>query len=516
MVKTRMRYLLKTRLVHCALAALSMHFQIAKSVEVFAAREFGATGDGKKMDTAAIQKAIDAAATAGGGTVWFSTGTYLTGSVFLKSHVKLHLDQGALLLGSPQRSDYFKLNFLGLIIADKQEDIGIEGTGVINGQGRLLAVGYEMPVTHGRWPNAREAERPVIINFRNCQNIAIRDVTLTNSACWMQLYRDCRNITVENITVRNMSALTNDGLDIDGCTHVVVRGCDIDSEDDGICLKSSDKVCEDIVVEKCRVRSTCNALKFGTASFVGFKNIICRDLIIYDTYISAIALELVDGGTMENVQINRVKISDCNNAIFLRLGHRNEKGPVGSFHNVIISDVSAEIPNRRPEEMNKFPGPWRHRCTTLVTASITGLPGHPVRDVTLTNMCIGYGGIGDTPQADHHRLDSLDKIQECEDNYPESKMFGVLPAWGFYCRHAEGVNFENVTLCVKAKDYRPALVCDDVKNLLLDGFHVLSAGKEPVIYLKDVQGATIRNSPTPSGAVSFIKASGNTSNVTSP
>ncbi len=298
-----MRLNLKTRFIQCALAALCWHFQIAKGADVFAVRQFGATGDGTNMDTAAIQKAIDAASAAGGGTVFFSPGTYLSGSVFLKSHVKLRLDQGAMLLGSPQRSDYRKLNFLALIIADKQEDIGIEGRGVINGQGRLLAVGYEMPVTSGKWPDAREAERPVVINFRNCRNIAIRDVTLTNSACWMQLYRDCENVTIENITVRNMSALTNDGLDIDGCAHVVVRGCDIDSEDDGICLKSTDKACDDVLVENCRVRSTCNALKFGTASSVGFKNITCRNLEIYDTYISAIALEIVDGGKMENVQI---------------------------------------------------------------------------------------------------------------------------------------------------------------------------------------------------------------------
>ena len=511
-----MRFHLKKQFVQCAVAALCWHFQIVNGADVFAVRQFGATGDGKNLETVAIQKAIDAAAAAGGGTVVFSPGTYFSGSIFLKSHVKLRLDQGAMLLGSSRRSDYRKLNFLALIIADKQEDIGIEGAGVINGQGRLLAVGYEMPVTQGKWPNAREAERPVIINFRNCRNIAIRDVTLTNSACWMQLYRDCENVIVENLTVRNMSALTNDGLDIDGCAHVVVRGCDIDSEDDGICLKSTDKACEDILVEKCRVRSTCDALKFGTASFVGFKNIVCRDLEIYDTYISAIALELVDGGTMENVRISRVKITDCNNAIFLRLGHRNEKGVVGSFHNVTISDVTAEIPNRPQSAMNKFPTAWRHRCAMLVTASVTGLPENPVRNVTLKNISIVYGGIGSTPKTNAPRLEKLDAIPEQAEHYPESTMFGVLPAWGFYCRHAEGVNFENVTLRVKAKDYRPALVCDDVKNLQLDGFHVLSAGKEPVIFLKDVQGAAIRNSPAPPGAASFIKTSGNTRDVTSP
>ena len=122
-----MRFNLKTQFVQYALAALCLYLKIAKGADVFAVRQFGATGDGTNMDTATIQKAIDAASAAGGGTVIFSAGTYLSGSIYLKSHVKLRLDQGAMLLGSPQRSDYHKLNFLALIIADKQEDIGIEG-----------------------------------------------------------------------------------------------------------------------------------------------------------------------------------------------------------------------------------------------------------------------------------------------------------------------------------------------------------------------------------------------------
>ena len=196
--------------------------------------------------------------------------------------------------------------------------------------------------------------------------------------------------------------------------------------------------------------------------------------------------------------------------------HRNEKASVGLFRNVTISDVTTETPNRPQSAMNKFPTAWRHRCATLVTASITGLPENPVRNVTLKNISIVYGGIGITPKTTAPRLEKLDAIPEQAEHYPESTMFGVLPTWGFYCRHAEGVNFENVTLRVMAKDYRPALVCDDVKNLLLDGFHVLSAGKETVIFLKDVQGAAIRNSPAPSGTASFIKTSGNTSDINKP
>jgi len=492
----------------------------------FNVKQYGAAGDGVRLDTAALQQAIDAAANAGGGTVLFPAGRYLSASLDLKSHVTLQLDEGATLLGSPHRPDYRKpglngqfreANFYGLLLADNQQDIAVCGKGVIDGQGTLLAADTERLWKEKKLPDAKEGERPVIINFRHCTNVTVRDITLKDSACWVEEYRDCEHLTVENIKVRSLAALNNDGIDIDGCAHVVVRGCDIDSEDDGICLKSADQACDDVLVENCRVRSSCNALKFGTASAVGFKNIICRNLEIYDTYICAIALEIVDGGKMENVHVSHIKITDSNNAIFVRLGHRNVKKPVGIFHDVSLSDITAEIPNCPQEEMNKFPAVSKHRNRpTLITASITGLPGTPIQDVTLKNVSIVYGGIGSTPQSGHLRLDSLAKVPECAARYPEGSMFGTLPAWGFYCRHAEGIKFDNVTLRVSGQDYRPGLVCDDARNLELNGFHVESAGSEPVIVLNDVQGATIHNSAAPPGATSFVKTMGSTRDVKGP
>lgn len=487
------------------------------AADAYDVRNFGATGNGRDKDTAAIQKAIDAAFAAGGGTVVFPKGTYLSGSIQLKSGVHLQLEKGTTLLGSPTRADYFKLNFFALVWADNAEDIHISGPGTIDGQGKKLAVGYEIPLTQGNsWPDAREGERPVIINFRNCRRVTVRDVTLRASACWVQLYRDCDDVTIENVKVRTMAAITNDGLDLDGCRNVVVRGCDIDSQDDGICLKSTRRACENILIENCRVRSSCNALKFGTASFGGFKNITVRDLMIYDTYLSAIALELVDGGVMDNVVVSDVKITDTSNPFFIRLGHRNSTGPVGTLRNVTLSNITAEIPNRPQSAMNKFPTAWRHRCQTLVTASITGQPGHPVRDVTLKNISILYGGIGTTERTNHHHWTKLDAIPERADSYPESTMFGVLPAWGIYLRHAEGIRLENVTLRTKAADYRPAMVADDVQQLQADGLQVKSVGREPVIVLRDVQGATFTNTPAPPKSAPFLKPLGNTRNLSGP
>jgi hypothetical protein len=509
------------------MAAMALAFASPSTLHArdFNPRQYGATGDGRTMDTAAIQKAIDAASAAvGGGVVVFQRGTYLSGSITLKSGVTLQLDEGATLLGSPNRFDYRKLDFHALILAHQQQNIGIRGKGVIDGQGKLLAEQTMRLLAEGKLPDSEPAnrpyasvgERPVIINFNKCRNVTVRDITLRESACWVQEYRECTRVLIENIKVRTMAAITNDGIDIDSCSQVIVRGCDIDSEDDGICLKSGPRPCEDVLIENCRVRSTCNALKFGTASTKGFKNITARNLVIYDTYLSGIALEIVDGGRMENVNITKVRMTTTNNPIFIRLGHRNAKGSVGSIQGVTISDVTAEIPNRPRDEMNKFPSHWRHQCTTLITGSITGLPGHPVRGVTLRNIAITYGGIGDTPKPNHLRIGNLAKVPECAQNYPESKMFGILPAWGLYVRHAEGITLDNVTLRVSGKDYRAAIVCDDVRDLRLNRVNILSAGSDPVIVLNDVQGATILGSLAPPKATRFIQTMGTTKGVNGP
>jgi polygalacturonase len=148
----------------------------------FDVRQYGATGDGTNLDTAALQQAIDAAANAGGGTVIFSPGRYLSGSLDLKSHVTLQLDKGATLLGSPHQPDYRKVNFHGLLLADRQQDITICGKGVIDGQGTLLAADTERLWKAGKLPTATEGQRPMLINFRNCTNVTVRDLTLKDSA----------------------------------------------------------------------------------------------------------------------------------------------------------------------------------------------------------------------------------------------------------------------------------------------------------------------------------------------
>ena len=491
-------------------------------------KSYGATGDGVTPDTASLQRAIDAAASDGGGTVTLPAGTYLSGSLHLKSHVVLQLDEGATLLGSPRLADYARHNMYALLLAERQEEITVCGKGVIDGQGKPLNDEAWLLLSQGkikRIDGGGSDVRPCLINFRKCKGVTVRDVTLKDAGQWVEDYRECENLLIEGIKVRSNTGYNNDGIDIDGCKNVVVRGCDIDSEDDGICLKSGSNPCEDVLVENCRLRSSCNGLKLGTASVGGFRNITCRNLEIYDTYHSGIALEVVDGGVMENVNVSHVTITNTSSAIFVRLAHRNTNGEVGSIKGVTISDVTAEIPDRPKNLMNKFPDKEHaYHPVTLITSSITGQPGHPVRDITLENIRLIYGGIGAEPRP---RVTDViqDKllswtnpaeVPELPDTYPDAHRFGTLPAWAFYCRHAAGLKFKNITLQVQGKDYRPALVCDDVQDLELDRFRVESAGSEPVIVLNDVKGALITNSVPPSGAVSFVKTTGGTQGVQGP
>ncbi len=369
-----------------------------ESIKTYNIRQYGAVGDGVTLDTKAIQDAINAASSNNGGIVMFPVGTYLSGTIRLLSNVKLQLDKGSTLLGTADRTHYQKAHFFALIIAEDQLNIGISGKGIIDGNGKLLSADTERLAKEGIFPNAEEGYRPAIINLLRCKNVNIIDITLRNSAMWVQDYRECEYLKIENVTVKSNVARNNDGLDITDCKHVVVRGCDIDAEDDGICPKSSSSVgCDDMLIENCRVRSSCNGLKFGTASVGGFKNITVRNLEIYDTYQSAIALEIVDGGVMENINISKIKITDSNNPFFIRLGNRNSPGAVGTVSGISISDVTAEIPTRQPGTKSSYLDHWNHYRQGPLTGLIVGLPGHPICNVKLRNISITYGGIGDSP-----------------------------------------------------------------------------------------------------------------------
>ena len=496
-----MKFLLRISFVLCLLGGACVAAE-------FDAQKFGATGDSRTKDTAALQKALGAASAAGGGTVVLQPGNYLCGTLEMKSGVTLLLQKGATLLGSTDPKDYRRNAFL---VAEKQHDIGFAGAGCIDGQGAQLYAAIEQEGSWRKLSEKRPPEnvRPMLIKFTGCTNVTLRDVTLKASACWVQDYIDCDRLTLERVTVRSTTAWNNDGLDIYGCRDVIVRNCDIDSADDGICLKSGATACDRVLIENCRVRSSASALKFGTSSHAGFKNITVRNLEVYDTARSAIAIESVDGAAIENVDIAHVHATNTGNAIFLRLGHRDEKSPVGTLRNVLISDVTVEVPAGAPDANYPLPCPPVRAPHNLLPSSIVGLPGHPVQNVSLRNITVTYAGGGRRDRAQV----TPDRVPEQPAKYPEFSMFGELPAWGFYCRHAEGISFSNCTFRCTARDFRSAFVGDDVKKLELNACRFAPAGEEPVVLLNNVHDALLNACPPPAGAGKFLEQRGDCSRV---
>ena len=434
--------------------------------------DLGAIPDGKTLNTSIIQHAIDSCAATGGGKVIIPKGKFLTGSIELKTGVKLHITEGGVLLGSTCRDDYKKHDWYALILAKGQTNIGIEGLGIIDGQGKALAADVERMLAEGLLPkNTKpyqrpdESQRPQIIEMSDCQNIHIQDITIKNAACWVQTYHQCSDMIIKKMRVESTAYWNNDGIDLVDCRNVKMTDCFINSADDAICLKSQSikLACENISISRCTLRSSASAIKFGTASYGGFKHIRIKNIYVYDTYRSAIALECVDGGVIEDIKIKNIVGKNIGNALFIRLGHRYQNRPVGRIKDISIKNLKADIPKKKPDKNYDMAGPPADSISNLLPSSIVGLPEHRIQNIYLKNIHITFGGGGNKDTA-YMPLNALNRIPEHPKEYPEFSMFGELPAWGFFLRHTEGVHFKRVHLYLKEKDYRPAIVTDDVLN----------------------------------------------------
>jgi hypothetical protein len=253
---------------------------------------------------------------------------------------------------------------------------------------------------------------------------------------------------------------------------------------------SADYLCDSIYIANCTVRSSASAIKFGTRSYGGFKNVIIENIKVYDTFRSAIAIECVDGGTLENVLVQNLEATNTGNAIFIRLGKRNQTGPVGSLRNVRLRNIRVEVAFERPDYEYEIRGPELPFFHNTFPASITGIPGYPVENVTLENIKVIYPGRGNNGLA-NMPLSRLNAVPEKVSDYPEFSMFGELPAWGFYVRHVDGLLLKNITLSIAEADYRPALVFDDVQNLEIQAITILGDTKDKHIILRDADQVTL-------------------------
>lgn len=483
-------------------------------------RSFGAMGDGKTLDTEAINQAIEAVSASGGGTVYFPAGVYLSHSIHLKDHIRLYLDRGAILkaavpdgesgydLPEPNNSSYQDFGHShwknSLIWGIGLEDIAIEGGGLIDGTDAL---------SRGLGWKEQDRSANKAIALKECRNVTIRDIEMLMCGHFALLMTGVDHLTIDNVRVDT----NRDAFDIDCCSDVHISNCSVNTaNDDAIVLKSSYalgylKPTENVTITGCMVSGfnpgtfldgtygrtwrdvpdrdgPCGRIKFGTESNGGFRNIVISNCIF--EHCRGLALETVDGAVIENITASNILMRDIVNAPFyIRLGNR-ARGPEGMPHSIIrrirIAHVIVDGADPR------------------YASSVFGLRNHPVEDVSFTDILIrSKGGFSledamrqtgsndffnrDTKRTRQHPFD----IPEQENGYPEPSAHGVLPAFGLFVYHARNIVFDHVVLETEQADCRPAIVLMDVEGVQFRDIRASRVPEMPFFVLKDVRGLEV-------------------------
>lgn len=460
---------------------------------------FGIKPDEKTLNTRTIQYAVDYISKYGGGRLIFNVGSYLTGTIYLKSGVTLHLEEGSVLLGSLNPFDYERNGFTAMIFAIDQNNIGLTGKGKLDGRGKYVAFNVVTNVekklitdslSYGR-PSAEI--RPMLVNFIRCTDVKVQGITFENSACWTQTYDQCTRLSIDHIQVNCNSYWNQDGIDIVDCHDVTVTNSFINAADDGICLKSHDasKFCKNILIRNNRIRSSANGIKFGTASYGGFEQVKIVDNIVFNTYRSAIALEAVDGGFIRDINIDSLQSQNTGNVIFLRIGER-VKGKKSSLTNLRISNVIADIPATKADAGYGYEGPEEDQPRNISPAIIiAGLANTEISNVVFKNIQITHPGGGKKEYA-NLPLDDLTIIPEIPAKYAEFSMFKELPSWGIFARHATDLHFSNITLICTNKDFRVPVVLDDINQATFTGLKVVQPGVKKTIFQDNSKGIVVK------------------------
>ena len=457
------------------LLTLSCLSAIADNLNDYNVRSFGAVGDGKNLDSPAINTAIESAFANGGGKIIVPAGIYLCGSIHLKSNIELHLLPGAIIKAAPASMKVYdeSESFGGfpeyqdgghtyfhnsLIWAEGQDNISITGRGMIDGEG----------LTKKDTENAGNVQGGSIgtgdkaIALKLCTNILIRDITIFRGGHFAIIITGCEKGTIDNVTIDT----NRDGIDIDCCKYLTVTNTKVNTpNDDGIVLKSSFALkkpvpCENILINNCivtgyklgtfldgtyipeKVNWVCGRIKLGTESNGGYRNIAISNCTMM--YSSGLAFEEVDQGRMENIAVSNITMNHVHHyPIYITTGCRN-RGPKEVTSpsyggDIMISNVIADD------------------ADSLAGIIVTGMKEEPLRNIRLHNIQIRYRGGGTSDL-------SKKEYREQGTNYPEPRWAGPTPAYGLYARHVDGLTVRGLYLETIRPDYRHVVILDDVKN----------------------------------------------------
>ena len=458
------------------LLVLCMYGLLVGAQGVYNVRSYGAVGDGKTLDSPALNRAISAATNDGGGRVVVPAGTYLCGSIHLDDNIELHLMSGAKILAAPASMNaYDESEVFGapeyqdgghtyfhnsLIWAEGKQNVSITGFGMIDGEG-LTKKDTEKA---GNVQGGSIGTGDKAIALKLCKNILIRDITIFRGGHFAIITTGCERGTIDNVTIDT----NRDGIDIDCCKYLTISNCKVNTpNDDAIVLKSSyalkqPVMTEHILINNClvtgyklgtfldgtyqpeKVNWVCGRIKLGTESNGGYRNIAITNCTCM--WSSGLAFEEVDQGRMENIVVSNISMSHVHHyPIYITTGCRNrgpkERTEVSSARDIYISNVVADD------------------CDSLAGIIVTGMAGEPIRNVSLSDIRIQYRG-GGQRQTEPYR--------EQGTNYPEPRWAGPTPAYGLYARHVDGLRLRNVRFELLRPDERPAMLLEDVTSYSAD------------------------------------------------
>ncbi len=428
--------------------------ELAQSQNVYNAKEMGVTADGQTLVTDQLQEIINTCSTTGG-IVYLEGGTFLSGTLELKSNVTLYIEENATLKGTLDLSCYpVRLSNThpnwntmvqgpqkALLYGDNQENIRICGGGTIDGSG-------DFPGAYGS-----ESLRVSAILLVGCPHTEICDLYVKDAGMWTIPVVECDDLYIHDLNIDSTWYPNRDGIDICDCYDVLVENCNIKADDDAMCFKSGNESgCDNVLVRNCAIISTmANGIKFGTYSYGGFTNCICEDCIVKDTRTCAISIQSVDGGRIKNLQFRRIVIQNVESAFFILIGDKGRtpdwgEHRIGSVEDILFEDIHAEGIRR---SYGSYLGGYEADGKTYL-----------IKDITFRRVNAIYkGGVSEIPSTP----------AEFGNQYPESNCFGILPGAGYYMRHGENISFEECNTLVALPDSRETYVIEDVSGCSVNG-----------------------------------------------
>lgn len=473
---------------------------------VYNVREFGAKGDGVTLDTASLQRAIDACTGDGGGTVLLPAGRFMVGSVEVKSNVTLHIAAGAVLLGSASGKDYHAVDAIplsgdttlvdgnwALLYAVHAKNVTIEGPGTIDGQGFQ----FHSPVRGEAPPSGLGGnKRPYHLLTYQCEGLTVRNLDLVDCAYHSIRVIQSKRVHMDTLYIHNRVNGNNDGFHFISARDLTVSNCIVMSQDDACALFGS---CQNVTITNNTFSTRWSVFRFGGGQV---RNVAISNCVLRQVYGCPIKFQGNPGSSYENISFSNLVFDDVTGPIHVGVGpraprtrpagappapvrddmtspHPEESGPPAVMRNISFAHIQGNV-TTDPGQIDEAKvtstanAGEKHSC---IVFNCVG--GATMENISLSDIHLRFGGGGTAEDAARRDLPEF---------AGEYFMMGPMPAYGFYARGVRGLTLTNVRLEVASQDLRPAVILDRVTDCAINGLSVQADEKaESALRFRDTK-----------------------------